>query len=257
MQRLVIILIVLFGAIAAAQNTLSDPTAVTLAQQSLSSLKGSTPISDVSLNANVLATLGDNTETATAALQAKGVDEGRIELDLSSGTRVEVRNKPNGFPGGAWSVAGNSQTAFVQHNCWTTPVWFFPILSSLSQATNPNFVFKYIGQELYAGKPADHLRVYQVGSQADGGIVARLSTTEYYLAADSHLPLAMSFSVHPDSDSNTNIPVAVRFDQYQSMGGVLVPSHIEQSLNGVVLLDITVNQVAINTGLQDALFTLQ
>jgi hypothetical protein len=143
----------------------SDAQALSLAQQSLAGLTGGTTISDVTLGANVISILGPDNETGTGTFRAKGTSESRVDQSLSGGIRSDVRSATDGIPAGAWSASGETVTAYAQHNCWTDAPWFFPALSSLSQAGNQNFVFKYIGQEQHLGTLTQHIQVFQLFPQ--------------------------------------------------------------------------------------------
>ena len=96
----------------------SDPVAVSLAQKSVAALTGGNTISDVTLSANVISTLGSDNETGTGTFWAKGTRESRVDLNLS-GTRSDVRSAANSIPAGAWAKNSGSPTAYAQHNCWT------------------------------------------------------------------------------------------------------------------------------------------
>jgi len=236
-----------------AQPISSDPLAISLAQKSLAVVTGGTPISDVTLNANVISIFGSDNETGTGTFSAKGTSESRVDLNLGGGTRSDVRNMANGTPGGAWEKDGGTSTAYAQHNCWADAAWFLPALSSLTQTANPNFVFKYIGQEQHRGVNTQHVRVFQAAPQG----LQTLSTMEFYLDPISSLPLNISFNLHADNDMNRNIPVEINFANYQTVNGIQVPSHFQRMFNGQVVLDVTVTSAVFNTGLPDTLFALQ
>lgn len=233
----------------------SDPLAVSLAQKSIAAMTGGVVINDVTLNANVTSIIGSDNQTGTATLMAKGLTESRVNLNLSGGVRSEVRNISNGVPTGAWQNNTGAVHAFPQHNCWTDAAWFFPPLSSLAQSANPTTIFKYVGQEQHGGVNAQHIQIYQAVLPV--AAIQRMSTMDIYLDATSYLPLAIAFQVHPDTDGNTNIPAEVRFANYYVINGIQVPYRIQRMLNGTVVTDITITNVAINTGLSSSSFILQ
>ncbi|MGO9642361.1 MAG: hypothetical protein ACLP1Y_13780 [Candidatus Acidiferrales bacterium] len=237
------------------QPPASDPQAVTLAQQSVAALTGGVSISDVTLNANVTSALGSNSETGTATLRAKGISGSRVDLNLNSGTRSDVRNLANGFPNGTWAKDSAASTQYAQHNCWTDAAWFFPALSSLTQQANNNFVFKYLGQAQHGGVSTQHIQVFQV---SPGGVLLfqKLSTMDFYLDSATLLPSAVVFNVHPDKDAGTNIPVEVDFSNYQVVQGVAVPMHIQRYQLGALMLDATVTAVFFNQGLDPSIFSI-
>ncbi len=262
MRRLAIALLLFSSAVCALAQTTSqaaptsDPQAVSLAQQAIAALTGGASISDLTLNANVTSNIGPDYETGTGTFRAKGTGESRVDLSLSNGTISDVRSAANGIPAGAWAKNGGSATSYAQHNCWSDASWFFPALSSLAQTNNSRFVFKYIGQETHNGVSAQHVELFQVGSN-DGGVVQNLSTTEVYLDLNSSLPLAIAFNAHADDNMNVNLPTEIRFAKYQPVNGVNVPFHFQRLINGGVVLDVTVTSAVFSSGLLDSLFTMQ
>lgn len=258
MFRLAVAVSLLISAVCAVgQNPQSsDLFAVSLAQKSVAALTGGLPVGDVTLNASVISILGSDNETGTGTFTAKGFSESRVDLNLSGGTRSEVRNIANGGPAGAWARNGGASTAYAGHNTLTDAAWFFPALSSLTQTANPNVVFKYIGQEQHSGVNTQHIQIFQA-PPAGIASVQRLSTTEVYLDAATLLPVAMAFKVHPDKDMNTDIPAEILFANYRAVNGIQVPFHFQRMLNGGVILDVTVTSAALNTGLQDSSFILK
>jgi hypothetical protein len=231
----------------------SDPVAISLAQKSVAALTGGVAVSDVTLNGNVTSILGSDSETGTGTFRAKGTGESRADLNVSSGARSDARSLTNGTPTGAWQRNGAASSAYAQHNCLTDAAWFFPALSSLTQTANPNFVFKYVGQEQHNGVNTQHIQVFQTGSSQ----IQSLSTMDFYLDATSSLPLAVASDARADNDVNTRIPNEIRFAQYQTVSGIQVPFHLQRIFNNSLTLDVSVTSASIGTGLSDAVFTLQ
>lgn len=255
MRCLTIVFAAAFSVSAIAQSApqpiSSDATAVALAQKALAALTGGVNVSDVSIAANVTS---DN-ETGTANLLAKGIGYSRIDTNVGALTRSDVRNVANGNPGGAWVTNGSTATAYANHNCWTDAAWFFPALSSLTQTSNPSFVFKYVGLEQRGGTSVQHIQVFQLPSGMPT-IFHHLSTEDFYLDAGTLLPSAVAFSTHPDGNAGTDIAVEVDFLNYQTVGGVVAPLHIQKFQQGSLLLDIQVSSVAVNQGLGVSLFSV-
>ena len=259
---LVSLLALIVVTLPAQTSPVSDPQAVSLATKSMAALTGGNPVSDISLTGSVTWIAGSDYLTGTGTLQAKGAAESRIDLSLGGTTRSEIRSAPGGVPQGAWAkgaatAASPALQPFAQHNCWTDAAWFFPALSSLAQSSKVNFIFSYVGLEQHGGINAQHVRVSQVFAQDTKNAVFRLSTMEFYLDPASGLPLAIAFQVHADNDLNTDIPMEIRFANYQAVNGVLVPFHIQRIFNGGVALDIVVTSAAINSGLLDNNFNIQ
>jgi hypothetical protein len=231
----------------------SDPTALAIAAKSIAALTGGIPISDVTLTANVTWNGGPQSETGSAVFLAKGTTESRVDLTLSGGTRSDIRNGSSGFPLGEWINNGGTPTRYLSFNCWSDPSWFFPALTSLS-ISDLSIVFSYVGLESQSGVSVQHLRSYRPISAIPGA--PQLSTMDFYLDASSFLPVSVVFNAHPDNYSNVNIPVVVQFSNYQPTNGLALPLHVQEYLQGALLLDSTVTGATVNSGLPDSDFSI-
>jgi hypothetical protein len=226
----------------------SDPQAITFATQSIAALTGGATVTDVTLTGNATRTVGSDVGSGPANFYAKGLYESRLDLNLNTGTRSEIRNSSNG-PQGEWLGSDGTPYPYSSFNCLTDPVWFFPIFSSLASANDPNQTLTYIGLETLNGESVQHLHSVWSGQQ--------LTAMDFYLDAATFLPVAINFSAHPDNDPVTNTAMQILFSDYQNVNGVLVPYHIQELLNGTLLLDFTATSSIVNSGLLDSLFAIQ
>ena len=238
------------------QPPASDPRAVAFASQSISALTSGKAISDATLTGSVTWSGGTAPETGTATLLASGTGESRMNLVLSSGTRTEVRDASTGVAQGQWTAEGGKSGLFASQNCATDAVWFFPALGSL--AAGPNVVLTYVGQETRNGAAVQHIRSYlfQPNQSGINPSQQQLSTMDFYLDASALLPVAVVFNAHPDNDANTNLLTEVDLSNYQVLGGILVPTHIQRAMQGNVLVDISISGAFFNTGLPLSDFTI-
>jgi hypothetical protein len=233
----------------------TDQRAAALAAQSIAAMTGGATIADVTLTGNVTWTVGSDTETGAATLQALGPGESRMDLVLSKGTRTEIRDASTGTPLGKWVAQSGSSGQFVFHNCQTDAVWFFPVFSSLG--SGQNVVLSYIGQETRNAESVQHIQSYVYAADTTstlGPTPQQLSTTDFYLDATTLLPVAITFNTHPDNDAATNLLVEVDFANYQTMSGVMVPTHIQSYRQGALMVDLTITAASFNTGLQLSTF---
>ena len=240
------------------QQPPSDPQAVSLAAQSISAMTSGTILTDVSLSGNATWLSGSQQGSGQAIFLAKGTTESRTDLIGSGGTRTDTRNIAGTVREGQWTGWDGNTQLYAMHNCMTDAAWFFPSLSSLSNA-DPALVWKYIGMENRNGSSVQHIQVYRYAynkSPATMALFQQFSTIEFYLDAASLLPLATTFNVHPDDDASTNIPAEVDFLGYQSISGILVPAHIQEYLAGALTLDFVTTSAAVNSGLPDSDFMI-
>jgi len=240
---------------AAPQTVARDAQALALIASSLKALTGPVSVNDVVLQASANYVAGSDEESGTATLTGSGNQESLLQLNLSGGSRQEIRNGP----AGAWSGPDSTPHSMAIHNCWTDASWFFPALTLEAVANNPQTSVSYLGTDTSKGRPLLHLQVTRVpaGQTADvATLILRLSTMDIYLDPQSFLPLVLDFNVHPDGDANTNIPLEIQFGNFQSFSGGLVPFRIQKYLQGSLLLDLVVTNVSINSGVPASLFTL-
>jgi uncharacterized protein involved in high-affinity Fe2+ transport len=249
-----LVAIALLSYFASAQNpTSSNPQAVAYAAQSIAAMTGSTAISDVTLTGSVT---WNGSAAGTATLRALGTGESRMDLVLASGTRTEIRDAQTGVQLGRWIAPNNVSGNFAFQNCWTDPVWFFPILGSL--AAGPNVVLSYIGPETRNEGSVQHLQSYTYQPNQPGLTPSpqQLSTMDFYLDATTLLPAAVTFNAHPDNNSATNLLIEVDFSNYQTVNGVVVPMHIQKYQQGNLMVDVAVTGALFNTGLPLSIFTI-
>lgn len=235
----------------------SSPQAVALATQAMVALVGSTQVSDVTLAGTVARTAGSDTSSGTVSLKALGTSLSRMDLSLSDGIRSEIRNLSSTAPQGFWVSPDGTTHSMASHNCMTDAVWFFPALSALSQLSNPNLVITYVGLETRDGAAVQHLHFAFQFSGDTTGTIARLSAEDIYLSTASFLPLAIVFSLHPDNDALTNIPVEIDFGNYKSVNGTQIPYQIQELFNGTPFLKFTIQSVVLNSGLSQGDFSAQ
>jgi hypothetical protein len=238
----------------------TNPPAVTqqaaaFAAQSIAALTGGNVINDVTLTGTVTWTSGSDTETGTASLMAAGNGESLMNLTLTTGTRVEIRDSQTGVRLGKWIAPSGTSGMFVPHNCGSDAVWFFPALSSL--AGGANITFSYVAQETRNGESVQHIEAaaYQVG-QTSTAALAQLGVMDFYLDSSTLLPSAITFNVHPDNNTLANIPVEVDFSDYQAVNGITVPMHIQKYLEGTLMIDMMISSATFNTGLPLSNFTI-
>jgi len=227
----------------------NDPQAVTLANTAIAALTGGTVIRDVTLTGNVVS----GTDSGTATLKAMPRGESRMDLELSGGTRSEVRDAQTGVQLGRWTNPDGTSGYFAAPNCRTDAAWFFPALGSL--AGGPNIVLSYIGQETRNGVSVQHLQshVYQSGQL---GSAIQFSTMDFYLDASTLLPVSIAYDVHPDNNVKASFPVEVDFADYQQMGGIEIPAHIRSYQQGSLMLDLSITSGSFNTGLSISIFAI-
>jgi len=243
--------------LATAQNTpTSDPQALSMAAQTVASLSGGLAISDLTLSGNASWVAGSDKESGTVTLLAKGFSESRVDLNLSGGTRSEIRNANGSLNAGNWIGIDGVSHAISPHNCLTDATWFFPALGTLAAVkASSSLVLSYIGLENVQQTSLQHIRSQTYNTSWPAA--KQLSAIDFYLDSQTFLPTVVTFSEHPDHDETVNIAVEVMFSDYRNVSGATIPFHIQRYVNNSLALDIQVTSAIVNSGIPDSQFTLQ
>jgi hypothetical protein len=235
----------------------SSSQATVLLSQSLAVLTHGKALMDAKLEGAANFTAGSDEEAGPATLEASGYLASKVALNLSGGQRLEIQNGTQAD----WSGPDGQLHPQAFHNSLNWAAWFFPPLAIQGVVGDPSYSVTYIGPESLAGSSVQHLRVARnVAGQATPStaqILLSLTTADLYLDTRSLLPVSLEFNIHPDYDELQNLPVRIEYQDYRTSAGVQVPFHIRKYLQGSLLLDITVNSLAINSGVAPGDFQIQ
>jgi hypothetical protein len=243
-----------------AQNTTSTPEPITVLQNSLRALVGNTAVNDVTLTGTAERIAGSDDETGTVTYKAV-VGCSRLDLNLSQGTRSEVRGIGANGPGGTWIGPDGLAHEISNHNLLTDAGWF-PIFTLANLISSANNVLVYMGTETKNGVSVIQIRASEQmpnATAATGALWQHLTQLDIYLDASTFLPVALDFNTHPDNNAALDIPVEIRFSDYRSVGSASIPFHVQQFLNGSLFLDVQFQTASVNSGLSSSstIFAIQ
>jgi hypothetical protein len=236
-----------------------DAQAVSLLQRSLAALSGTTNVRDVTLNGSGNWIAGSDNETGSATLKATVIGQSNINLSLSGGQRSEVIDISQAPPVGNWCGTDGVWHAMAAHNLFSDPSWFFPTFLISRVLSGTNYAISPMDAETQNGIAVEHIGIYQQPGYTDQGTptIASLSQIDIYLNASTLLPVSISFNTHPDNNALLNIPIQIRFSNYQTVQGVSVPYHVQKFIQNGLALDVTITTVQLNSGLSASDFQAQ
>jgi hypothetical protein len=243
----------------AADAPTRDAQAVSLTQQAVSALIGSIAITDAKVQGTANYVAGSDQESGTATLLAHVGYEASVGLSLSGGQRSEIRNGSTAPPQGKWSGTDATWHTTPLHSCWTDPTWFFPALTLQSALSDSQISFAYVGQDTKAGVSVQHFQISRLVSGQTStatSLIQRLSQVDFYLDSTTHLPVAIDFNAHPNTDAGVNQPVEIQFSGWQPVNGIEVPSRIQKLVQGSSALDLSALTVSVNIGLPQSDFAM-
>lgn len=235
-----------------------DAGAVSLLQRSLAAVVGTNPVNDVTLSGTANYIAGSDNETGTATLKATAIGQGRVDLSLSNGPRSEVVDASQAAPTGSWCGPDGAWHSMVAHNLMADPSWFFPAFLLSRVLSTSTYAVSAVDSETINGVAAQHFTIYQQ-AQADPNatLIQNLSQIDIYLDPSALVPVAIAFNIHPDNNALVNIPIEIKFSNYLSTQGILVPNHIQKYIQNGLALDVTVSGTQFNTGLSSSDFQAQ
>jgi hypothetical protein len=229
-----------------------------ISQRVQHALLGTSGVTDVTLTGSAVRIAGGDNEAGNFTLKALGSDQSRFELALSGGTRTELFSvSGNGGVQGSWSGTDGVIHAMAEHNSAVGMTWFAPSLAIGVRLYKPDVNVSYLGQGTKNGETVQHIRLVQLYPSLPETArqdMENLSAMEVYVDPVSALPTAIAYNVHPDNNMNADIPIEVDFSDYRLIQGAPIPFHIQKYMNGTLLLDLTVENAVINSGLTNSAF---
>lgn len=240
---------------AAGQN----PVSTVSMQSSYAALSGSTVVQDGTLSGTFDSYSGSDHENGPLVMEALSTGSSRVDLTEAAGVVSEIRNNSSGGPGGVWVGSDGTRHSMSQFNVLTEPAWFLPNIA-VGRILSSSAVVSDVGRETKNGISVEHFSVVQSAPALAAPVEARyehLTKLDIFVDPTTNLPVAMSFNSHPDSDSNIDIPVEIRFSAYTAVNGVQVPFSIQKYVNNGLVLDAHISSAQFNTGIPAQTFSLQ
>jgi hypothetical protein len=227
-----------------------DAQAVVLLQRSLAVLVGTNTIRDVTLSGSANRIAGSDDETGTVTLKATAVGQGRIDLSLSNGSRLEVRDTSTSHVTGSWSGPEGISHPIANHNLCSDPTWFFPAFLFGRILSDAGYAISAPDSQKLNGLQVEHVAISRKYSRALPlpAVVQRLYGINLYINPSTLLPVAIIFNTHPDTDALTDIPVRIEFSGYRTTQAATVPYRIKRYVQNGLALDLAITTVVFNSG---------
>lgn len=236
-----------------------SPQAVSLLQKSLTAQMGSAATTDVTLGGTISFLKGSKPAvTGTATLTALADGSTQAVLNLPSGTGTEVWLSSNGSATVSSSGPnGNTSKPAGGDMTMPGPAWFSPVLLT-SLLSGSGYESNYAGKAKWNGATVEHVVAWQappVNSQLPAFALKEQTSADVYLNPTTFLPASIVFRVRPVSPPGKRlsiraqlIPEEIRYSNYQSVDGRMIPLHIQVYLGKNQAIDLTITSAAFNTG---------
>jgi hypothetical protein len=192
---------------------------------------------------------GSSTESGTFRALTRGADQTAEITETSERTETVVHSR-----GIAANKIGTSVRNLKLELAVSSQSATFPLALLTGIATDSGYVFEYVGLESLQETTAHHIRLWRVFSDSKAKHLEEFSAKDLWIDATTALPCKLAFVRRESAGTEPGVPVEVFFSDYRNVGGVLYPFQIRKSLNGTPWITITIESVALNTGLTDSDF---
>lgn len=222
-------------------------TATQFIASAASLVDGATSVSNIEIDGTVTRTSGSLNESGTIRMQADTTGRMRIDSTLDSNVREEYYSGFTEAPACIWADK-SGQHPMAQHNCHLGGIFFAPLLLATSYESGTGFKLSLSSDD--QGNGVVTLSKVLANATPDAAsLVQNATKAQLVFDKTTFLPSAYRYAIHPDNDAQVNIPVEIRFSNYQISNGIKFPFHIQRFVNGMPDLDITVTSVVINSDL--------
>jgi hypothetical protein len=231
-----------------AQTTTSvarDPQAITVLSQVLVSAGGTTAISaitDYTASGTITYTHSPNVQE-NVTISGRGPAELRIDTPSSAGARSYLINGPQNStqPATGKVDVRNIEAPMMAGNVAA------PYRELAAVFGNSQFSLSYVGLVQSNGHSLHDIRA----QRALPGPLRTYHTVDFFIDSAT-LQLAITQDTLPQDAT----PRTIRYSDFRSVGGVLVPFSIDEEIGGEPFAAIQLNQVMFNNGLPDSTFQL-
>jgi hypothetical protein len=128
-------------------------------------------------------------------------------------------------------------------------VWFLPSISLQPTAIPAGVGVADLGTGTVGSGTYRHLQTQAVLTGMPSKLLSRsveASTTDLGIDPTTTLPSVLRYQVHPDNGANVDIPIEIRYSNYQKVNGAEIPFLIQRYVNGSLQLEIRVNSAQIS-----------
>lgn len=245
---------------AAAQTTTAqDATAATLLRSSLAAMTNGVPLSDITFQIAGAQSVGPDTGTATGAFYARLDGNTRLDFDSGDGVETECHLVTDGRRSVYRRNPAGKVTKGALHAAWISNIWLAPPLAISRVLQYPEYRFAYKGRQTLDGKSVEQITVFIDDTSQDSeseALTSKLSKVDVYLDATTLLPSKVSYNVYSDKSFAESIPLELRYSNFATSNGVLVPRNITAYFNYGPWRLYQASSLQINAGIADATFSL-
>lgn len=224
----------------------APPDATQIVANAKAALAPPAGINQVTLTGRVQFIAGSLNQQGNITLVASNDGSYTITYDIPQGPKAETQTALQPDQTCSWTDKGGIVHATVQFNCMTGVAWFLPTMTMFGGKQPATVSFSSSGTNALDGLSLVNLtQTTAFESPHSSSLMVHLSTFSLFLSPSTYMPAIAMFAVHPDNNSFVDIPVKITYSNYQQVGRMSIPFHIQKFLNGTLALDITASSASV------------
>ena len=207
-------------------------------------------ILDTKMEAQVSTIGRDVSSTSTVTLQTMGNHFLRTESSAADGISVSTMNDKE-----AWTKPANGPPEFLPRESFGGGITHIPLLSVLSDWSQPGMRIDYLGLEKLDAFTVHHIRLtpaIEVGAPKE-----LESPSDIYIDQQSLFVLKMIYLVRSPNDLKQSVMMEVAYQDYKVVSGIAVPYHVIYTIHGQPVEEYRVSSFVVNVGIQENTFSLK
>jgi hypothetical protein len=234
--------------IAQAQTSSAQQTnAAAILQQIWTVFAAGNSVSQVQLTGSATWYAGGAVDSGTATLTAASSGAAQMQLSLAQkGTWVESESAFGMGMDCQWSGTDGVLHTGDFMNCLKPAVWFLPSISLQPPSLPTGVGVSDLGTGTVGPGTYRHLQIQAVLADIPSYLLSptmTASTTDIGFDPNTLLPAVLLWQVHPDNGAQINVPIEIRYSNYQKVSGIEIPFSVQRYVNGALQLDIQVTSV--------------
>lgn len=242
------------SSVASGQAAQRDQQALAIMKQTVAAGGGQETLAAIQdLTATGTATYySDDRLTGSVAIKCRGLNQFRLEADLSIGKRVMVANGNGGSlrdgNGGNWFI--RRQSAIDLESA------ILPYPALIAALEDPSTSITYRGLVSHNGSPAYDIRIEKMYTpqQDPSGNRGALEAHDVFIDPHSWLVVSRLDQLHHGSSADEGIAHETLYSNYQVISSIAMPLAISETEEGATGVTIQLTQVVFNSGLSDSDF---
>jgi hypothetical protein len=259
----IVVLSLCFGLVfqAAAQSQTTgqaptrDPQAIAILAKSLAASGGASILSgvhDYTAIGSITYFWAGEEVRGTVTLKGRGSGQFRLEATIAGEVRSWATNNGTGFV----KELNGSVRSIPYQNSVNFGNLAFPVVHLAAALQDPSTSISYIGLEERSGQQVQHVRIQKIFTIDfdPRGDFSKLTVRDFYFDPGTFLVLSILDTTHPDTSITINLPHEIRFSNYQTLNGTVIPFSLSEISGGQRTYSIQLDQVSFNAGLQDVDF---